>query len=63
MSSPLVEQLRAALNAARKNRHNARTLLYSTVLSDIKNREIELALAVSEAEALEVVRSVGRIAG
>lgn len=56
MSSPLVEQLRAALNAARKDRDNARTLLYSTLLSDIHNRDIELGHAVSEAEALEVVR-------
>lgn len=56
MSSPLVEQLRATLNAARKDRDNARTLLYSTLLSDIHNRDIELGHAVSEAEAVEVVR-------
>ncbi|MBI1723238.1 MAG: hypothetical protein HYR48_04950 [Gemmatimonadetes bacterium] len=50
MSSTLVEQLRAALNAARKDRDNARTLLYSTLLSDIKNREIELALQIAREE-------------
>jgi hypothetical protein len=44
------------LTAARKNRDNARTLLYSTLLSDIQNREIELGRDVSEPEGIEVVR-------
>lgn len=56
MSDTLVEQIRAALNAARKDRDNARTLLYSTLLSDLKNRDIELGREVSEAESVEVVR-------
>ncbi|MDP3774207.1 MAG: GatB/YqeY domain-containing protein [Gemmatimonadales bacterium] len=55
MSDTLVEQIRAALNAARKDRDNARTLLYSTLLSDLKNRDIELGREVSEAESVEVV--------
>lgn len=41
--------------AARKDRDTARTLLYSTLLADIGNREIELGHALSEAEGLEVV--------
>jgi uncharacterized protein YqeY len=56
VSDTLVEQIRAALNAARKDRDNARTLLYSTLLSDLKNRDIELGREVSEAESVEVVR-------
>jgi hypothetical protein len=42
--------------AARKDRDTARTLLYSTLLADIGNREIELGHALSEAEVLEVVQ-------
>lgn len=56
VSSPFVEQIRAVLTAARKNRDNARTLLYSTLLSDIQNREIELGRDVSEPEGIAVVR-------
>jgi hypothetical protein len=55
VSSTLVEQVRAAMVAARKDRDTARTLLYSTLLADIGNREIELGHALSEAEGLEVV--------
>lgn len=54
--SSLSEQLRAALNSARKDRDKARTLLLSTTLSDIRNREIELGHAASDAEVLEVLR-------
>lgn len=42
--------------AARKDRDTARTLLYSTLLADIGNREIQLGHALSEAEGLEVVQ-------
>ena len=56
MNGSLAEQLRAALNAARKDRDQHRTLLYSTILSDIRNREIELAKALDDAETVEVLR-------
>jgi uncharacterized protein len=56
VSSPLVDQVRAALTAARKNRDSDRTLLFSTLLSDLGNQEIHLGHALSDAEALEVVR-------
>jgi hypothetical protein len=56
VSSTLVEQLRAALTAARKARDTARTLLYSTLLSDIGNRALELGAPLNDAAALEVVR-------
>ena len=56
MNDKLGEQLRAALNAARKDRDQHRTLLYSTTLSDIRNREIEANHALDDAEVVEVLR-------
>ncbi len=56
MNSTFVEQIRAVLNAARKDRDNARTLLYSTLLSELQNRDIELGRAITDAEGIEVVR-------
>lgn len=56
MSSPLVDQVRAVMTAARKNRDSDRTLLYSTLLSEFGNQEIALGHALSDAEALDVVR-------
>ena len=57
VSSTLVDQVRAALTAARKNRDGDRTLLYSTLLSDFGNKEIQLGHALSDAEQLAVVQS------
>ena len=56
MNGSLAEQIRAALNAARKERDQARTLLFSTILSDIRNRELELAKTLEDAETVEVLR-------
>ena len=56
MNGSLAEQLRAALNAARKERDQARTLLLSTILSDVRNREIELAKPLEDADVVEVLR-------
>jgi uncharacterized protein YqeY len=56
VNGSLAEQLRAALNAARKDRDQHRTLLYSTILSDIRNREIEAKHALDDAEVVEVLR-------
>ncbi len=56
MNGSLAEQLRAALNAARKERDRARTLLFSTILSDVRNREIELGKAIDDPETVEVLR-------
>jgi len=56
VNDKLGEQLRAALNAARKDRDQHRTLLYSTTLSDIRNREIEANHALDDAEVVEVLR-------
>ena len=52
----LPERLRAAMNEARKRRDQARTLLLSTILSDVRNREIELNHPPTDEEAAEVLR-------
>jgi len=52
----LPERLRAAMNEARKHRDQPRTLLLSTILADLKNREFELQHPVSDDEAAEVLR-------
>jgi hypothetical protein len=56
MAESLAERLRAAMNEARKQRDQARTLLLSTILSDIKNREIELNHTPTDDETAEVLR-------
>jgi len=56
VNGSLADEIRAALNAARKGRDQAGTLLYSTILSDIRNREIELAEVLDDAETVEVLR-------
>src|SRR5438093_3987860 len=52
----LADRLRAGMNEARKQRDQARTLLLSTILSDIKNREIELNHTPTDDETAEVLR-------
>ena len=52
----LSDRLRVAMNEARKNRDQARTLLLSTILADLQNRDIELQRPVSDPEAIEVLR-------
>jgi uncharacterized protein len=52
----LSEQVRGAMNEARKQRDSARTLLLSTILADIKNRELELQRPASDDEVGEVLR-------
>ena len=52
----LADRLRAAMNEARKQRDQARTLLLSTIISDVKNRELELNHPLSDDETVEVLR-------
>src|SRR6266540_7456657 len=52
----LADRLRAAMNEARKRRDQARTLLLSTILSDVRNREIELHHPASDEDAADVLR-------
>jgi len=44
------------MNEARKRRDQARTLLLSTILSDVQNRELELNHPASDDEAADVLR-------
>lgn len=55
MAEALKERIRADLNVARRERDRLRTLLLTTMLSDIRNREIELGHELSDAETTEVV--------
>jgi len=52
----LSEQLRGAMDQARKKRDAARTILLSTILADIKNREFELQHPATDDEVGEVLR-------
>ena len=56
MAESVPERLRAAMNEARKRRDQGRTVLLSTILADLKNRELELQHAASDEEAHEVLR-------
>ncbi len=56
VAQSLADRLRAAMNEARKQRDQARTLLLSTILSDVKNREIELNRLPTDDETAEVLR-------
>ncbi len=52
----LVERLQVALNEARKARDQHRTLLFSTILADLKNREVEVHHPLTDEDAVDVVR-------
>ncbi len=55
MSNELKERLRADLNAARRAREKLRTLVLSTTLSDLRNREIEIGEDADDAEVVGVL--------
>lgn len=55
MSNPLEARLRTDLNEARRARDKLRTLVLSTTLSDLRNREIEIGGEADEATVVEVV--------
>ena len=55
MSSALKSRLQAELNEARKARDKLRTLVLSTTLSELKNREIEMGKEADDAEVLAVI--------
>ena len=54
--SDLLARLQQDMNTARKAQDKARTLLLGTILSDVKNRRIELRRDPSDEEVLDVVR-------
>ena len=52
----LAATLRAALVAARKSQSKDRTLVLSTILANLKNRELELKRAPGHADVVDVLR-------
>ena len=54
--SELVTRLQADLNASRKAQDKPATLLLGTVISDIKNRRIELQKDLGDTDVVEVLR-------
>ena len=55
MSGPLKNRLQNDLNEARKGREKLRTLVLSTTLSELRNREIELGKEGDDSEVLSVI--------
>src|SRR6267378_1739123 len=54
--SDLLTRLQGDLNSARKSQDKAGTLLLSTVLSEIKNKKIELRRDPVDADVIDVLR-------
>lgn len=54
--SALAARIQGELNDARKAQDKERVLLLGTVLSDIKNREIEIRRALADDDVVEVLR-------
>jgi uncharacterized protein YqeY len=52
----LLARLQGDLNSARKSKDKAGTLLLSTVLSEIKNKKIELQRDPVDADVIDVIR-------
>lgn len=55
--SALKEQIRGDLNTARRERDKLRTTVLTTLLSDLRNREIEVGHELADEEVLPVVNS------
>ena len=55
MSHELKNRLRSDLTSARKDRDKLRTLVLSTILADVHNREIELRAALSDDQTIKVL--------
>lgn len=53
--SELGDRLRADLNTARRERDKLRTLVLTTTLAELRNREIELGRAAADEDVLEIV--------
>ena len=54
----LVERLQVALNEARKARDQHRTLLFSTILADLKNRENYIEIIVGNRPETHLTRTI-----
>ena len=55
MSHELKNRLRSDLISARKDRDKLRTLVLSTILADVHNREIELGAELSDDQTIQVL--------
>lgn len=55
MAEPLKERIRADLNAARRAKEKLRTTVLGTVLSEIRNKEIELGREATDEDVIGVV--------
>jgi uncharacterized protein len=51
----LKDQIRDELNAARKERDKLRTVLFTTTLSEIKYKEVDIGREANDAEVIDVV--------
>ncbi|MCI0433408.1 MAG: GatB/YqeY domain-containing protein [Gemmatimonadetes bacterium] len=60
MGDALKERLRADLNEARKARAKLRTLVLTTTLAELRNREIELGREARDADVIEIVQRAVR---
>src|SRR5690606_36263876 len=56
MAGSLKDRLREDLNVARRERDKARTLLLTTTLSEVRNREIELGREATDEDVQQVVQ-------
>src|SRR3954471_4562028 len=52
----LLLKLQSDLNASRKAQDKAGTLLLGTIVSDVKNREIEVKRELTDDDVIEVIR-------
>ena len=55
MSSDLKGRIQADLNEARRQRDKERTLVLSTILSDLKNRELATGGTMADEDAVQVI--------
>jgi uncharacterized protein YqeY len=55
MGDTLKERIRSNLNDARRERDKLRTVVLTTILSDIRNREIELGREAGDPDVTEIV--------
>lgn len=56
MAGSLKDRLREDLNVARRERDKARTILLTTTLSEVRNREIELGREATDEDVQQVVQ-------
>jgi uncharacterized protein len=54
--SALLSRLQTELNSARKAQDKQRTLLLSTTISEVRNRELELTRPLTDDDVVDVVR-------